>query len=77
MSDKVRVQLDFGPEETRKLDAVKEEMGLTSRVEVVKHALGLLEWVVERRKNGWELIFEKGEEQRVVVLPSSKIGEAR
>ena len=70
MADKIRLQFDFGHEGVQELDRLKDELGLTSRVDVVKQALGLLQWAVEAKRDGWELLIEKRDEQRVVVLPS-------
>ncbi|MEK7197885.1 MAG: hypothetical protein AAB648_00270 [Patescibacteria group bacterium] len=68
MAEKVRLQFDFGPEAVKELDQMKNYMCLTSRVDVVKQALGLLQWVLDTKKEGWELFIEKGNAQRVVIL---------
>jgi len=70
--DKVRLQFDFGHEAVKELDELKDELGVTSRVDVVKHALGLLQWAMQAGRDGWELIAERGNEQRVVVLPFAR-----
>jgi hypothetical protein len=70
MADKVRLQFDFALEAVKDLDELREALGATSRVDVVKQALGLLQWAVKSRRDGWELLIERGDEQRVVVLPS-------
>jgi len=80
VTDKLRLQFDFSPDAVRDLDELKKEMGLTSRVDVVKHALGLLQWVVRMRQRGAELLIEEKGEHRVVVLPllsSSRAASAR
>ncbi|MDP3792931.1 MAG: hypothetical protein Q8Q89_04370 [bacterium] len=69
MAAKVRLQFDFNPKFVKGLDQMKNQMNLTSRVDVVKHALGLLQWALDTRKEGWELLIEKADEQRIVVLP--------
>lgn len=69
MENKVRVQLDFAPQDANKLDDLKEAFGLNTRVDVIKYAMGLLDWVAEVRRGGWQLLLEKGDERRVVVLP--------
>ena len=72
MANKVRLQFDFPNDAVRELDALRDALGLTSRIDVVKQALGLLQWVVEARRDGWEILSERGDEQRVVVLPSTR-----
>ena len=38
-------------------------------VDVVKHTLGLLQWAMQAKRDGWELLAERGKEHRIVVLP--------
>jgi hypothetical protein len=73
---KIRLQFDFGPESVKELDELRNEVGASSRVAVVKEALGLLQWVTQAYKEGWQLIVERGDEQRVVVLPFARRGRA-
>lgn len=70
MPGKIRLQFDFGPEAVKELDEMKNQMNLTSRVDVVKQALGLLQWALDTKKEGWELLAEKSGEQRVIVFPN-------
>lgn len=67
---RVRLQFDFSLEAVRDLDEIKDVMGLTSRVDVVKQALGLLQWAVRVRQRDAELLIEeKDGAQKVIVLP--------
>ncbi len=70
MSDKLRLQFDFSPEAAKDLEKLKNDMGLTSRVNVVKQALGLLQWIVEKRKGGAVLLIEEKGKQLEVVFPT-------
>jgi metal-responsive CopG/Arc/MetJ family transcriptional regulator len=46
MKEKERVQFDFTPEALRRLDAIKEKTGATSRAETLRNALRLYEWFI-------------------------------
>ena len=67
--DKVRLQFDFGEKAVQGLDDLKVDLGLTSRVDVVKQALALLRWAVRGHHDGWELVMQRDKEQRIFVLP--------
>jgi hypothetical protein len=49
---KVRVQLDFRPEEAQALDTLKTRFGLRSRSDAVRAALGVAGWVVDAKLRG-------------------------
>jgi len=69
MAVKIRLQFDFGPKAVQELDEFKNALGVSARVDVVKHALGLLQWAMQAKRDGWELLAERGKEHRIVVLP--------
>ncbi|MBI2409563.1 hypothetical protein HYV30_00790 [Candidatus Kaiserbacteria bacterium] len=48
---------------------MRKALRLGADVEVVKQALGLLQWFVETQHDGWKLIIERGDEQREVIFP--------
>ncbi len=70
MANKLRLQFDFSPLAAKDLEKLRIDLGLTSRVDVVKQALGLLQWVVQLHQGGGELITKVNGQERVVVLPS-------
>jgi len=56
--EKHRVQMDFSAEALRRLDLLQDKMDATSRAEVVRHALGLLDWVVDRLREGHGIMLQ-------------------
>ena len=56
---KHRVQLDFSAEALDRLDLLMEKMDAASRAEVVRHALGLLDWMVDRLTDGHRIMLKK------------------
>ena len=69
---KVRIQFEFSRMASWKLDKLRYFLGLRSRANVLKHALGLLQWAVEARRDGYNLLIRRGQEQRQVILPWEK-----
>ena len=67
--DKVRIQLDFSPNAVRELDEMKGLMDVSSRAEVVRHALRWTRWTVLNLADGGRLLLEKEGKQREIVLP--------
>lgn len=67
---KLRLQLDLSPEARRELDALKEEIGADSDAKVVAHALGLVQWFVKTKKEGFEFIVEQSGVQKKVIFPN-------
>jgi hypothetical protein len=65
----VRIQLSFADQDAHFLERMRVEMNLSSREEVIKHALGILDWWWEERKAGSKLVIERGNEQHYVVFP--------
>lgn len=69
--EKVRLQLNLGPTVVTDLDEIKDALGITARTDVVKYALAFLQWAVRARRDGYTILAERDEEQRVVVLSFS------
>lgn len=67
---KQRLQFDFPPEAVDGLDDMVVDMKASSRAEVMKRALGLLNHVLRHQKEGGvvELVGADGSRQRVVLL---------
>jgi len=66
-----RLHVRFPPQAVEQLDQLKAELGASSYVEVIKIALGLLDWAVDRLKKGWSVEARHGESERErIVLPS-------
>ena len=65
---KLRLQFDFSGEATGELTELQQVLGVATRADVVKHALGLLQWVVNSKRDGWDILVEKDGAQKLVVL---------
>lgn len=65
-----RIHFRFPPQAVEQLDRLRAEIGATSYVEVLKIALGLLDWTMEHIQKGGNIaaIYD-GKEQERVVLP--------
>lgn len=72
MSEKVRLDFTFSRKAARELDSLKEKLDLTSRVDVVRQALALLQWAVNSENDGWKLLVKKEGKEFIVVLPTLK-----
>jgi hypothetical protein len=53
---KIRVQLDFRPDEVGSLDALRDRCALRSRADAVRLALGLMEWVAQQTDQGNQIV---------------------
>ncbi len=58
--DKERVQFDFAPEALDRIDDMKDRIGATTRAEVIRQALRVLEWFITETASSfadWILIL--------------------
>lgn len=64
MADKKRLQLEFEEEAYKKLELLQEKLGATSKSEVIRRALQLLEYALASKGEGGKVIVKtkKGEE---------------
>lgn len=69
MSEKFRVQFDFTPAAFEELERLKVSVGATSRAEVVRYALRILQWTIEQIHSGGEILVRQGSETEKVVFP--------
>jgi metal-responsive CopG/Arc/MetJ family transcriptional regulator len=66
---KTRIQFDFTDEALHELDELKEITG-SSRAEVIRHGLRMLQWTIEQTQvNKGIVLVEKDGKQREVVFP--------
>jgi metal-responsive CopG/Arc/MetJ family transcriptional regulator len=71
MTMKRRVQFIFPEQTIEKLDRLKEQMGASSRTEVLKIALELLHWAVARLARGEEIAAVRDDEiSETIAIPS-------
>ena len=59
---------DFDPELTKVIDQLKKDMHATSRSEVLRRAIALLEIANLARKDGAELIIKKNNNEKQIIL---------
>ena len=64
-----RLQFDFSEEAVGELDELQRMTGLTTRAELIRHALRFLQWGLEQTKDNGRLLVERGVETREVVFP--------
>ena len=71
MSNKMtkRIILDFSPEVMEEIDILKDSMGVKSRAELIRFALGLLNLTTEKKKNGYVMQFKKDDKIVDVAMP--------
>jgi len=74
-----RVQFDFTEAALNELDALKEELGVKTRAEVVRYALRLMQWLIQQITNGGRILVERknGEVQSVVFPFLGKVAETK
>ena len=71
MSNKTtkRIILDFSPDVMHEIDTLKDTMGVKSRSELIRYALGLLDLTAEKRRDGFTLQFKKDDQIIDVAMP--------
>jgi Arc/MetJ-type ribon-helix-helix transcriptional regulator len=67
LREKVRVTLDLTPELNDRLERLTELTGASSKSEVVRAGLRLLEYMAGRHHDGYEFLQRKGD--RVEIIP--------
>ncbi len=67
-----RVQFIFPSQTVQRIDRLKNEMGASSRAEVLRTAVELLSWAVLHLARGEEVAAVRGEEiSETIALPGS------
>ena len=67
---KHRLQFNLNEDALRELDTLREETGLPTRAELIRHALKFLQWTLEEtKKKDATLLIEKNGKAREVVFP--------
>ena len=59
-STKKKIILDFTEEAANNIDNLKDRLGFKTRTELIRHALALLDFTDEKRREGYKLQFRKG-----------------
>lgn len=58
---KTRVILDFNDEAAKNMDLLKDRLGVKTRTDLVRRALALLDFSEEKKRDGYQLLFKKGD----------------
>ncbi|MGB9266060.1 MAG: hypothetical protein WCB56_11460 [Terriglobales bacterium] len=72
---KSRVQFDFTEEALQTLDQLKEKLSLSSRADVIRYSLRILEWTLEQLQSDAKILVERNGKAQEVVFPFLKIRE--
>jgi len=68
--EKQRLQVDFTADAVKDIDELRRMTRLSSRAEVIRHALRFLQWALfEIRNNNATLLLERGGKLHGVVFP--------
>lgn len=68
MSDKVRVTIDLTKERYDRLTTLEKKVGAASKVEVIRDALRLYEFVAAKKAEGYEIALRNNNETIIVEL---------
>jgi metal-responsive CopG/Arc/MetJ family transcriptional regulator len=66
--EKHRLQFDFSEKATQRLDEMVEQLHASSRAEVVRKALALLDHLSQAREQGGVVIIRTGERERELLI---------
>jgi predicted transcriptional regulator len=68
--NKKRLQFDFSDEAVERIDFIAEKMNASSRAEVIRRSLEILDNIIKWKESGGELILKEknGKEKTIVVL---------
>ncbi|WP_157679414.1 hypothetical protein [Methylovulum psychrotolerans] len=64
--DVKRITADFSPEAYEVLERVAKNLD-TTKADALRRALGLLDFVLTERKEGWKVVLEKDDRRREIV----------
>ena len=66
--EKHRLQFDYSEKATQRLDEMVEKLHASSRAEVVRKALALLDHVSQAQEQGGEVIIRTGDREKELLL---------
>ena len=71
MKDKLRIQFELSEDKFEELEALRGELKVTTKKDLLNNALTLLEWVVEQKKGGRTIaaLDEKKNSYKELVMP--------
>ena len=69
VTDKIRIQLDFTREAFDELETLGKKVGASTRAEVVRYSLRILQWTLQQFDEGAQILVEKNHVRQQVVFP--------
>ncbi|MGA1841954.1 MAG: hypothetical protein ACMUIU_15150 [bacterium] len=69
---RVRVQFDMTKKTVDQLDLLRDKINSSSRAYVVRKALSLFDWIIEKVEEGYDIYLEKDGEREKIVIPDLK-----
>ncbi len=72
MTEKLRLQFDFTPEALEEVDRLKVVLRASSRAEVVRFALRVLQWVTGQLSDDGVILVRRAGKTQEVVFPFLK-----
>jgi len=66
--DKRKLQFDFTPEAVEEIDELQRLTRLATRVEVIRHATRLFQWIVNEIQKGGNLCIERNGTVRELIM---------
>jgi len=72
MPEKSRVQFDFTPGALQMLDKLKDRLNVSTRADVIRYSLRVLDWVLSTMESDAKILVEKGGRQQEIVFPFLK-----
>jgi len=72
MAEKSRVQFDFTPEALQTLDKLKSRLNVSTRADVIRYSLRVLDWVLSTIESNAKILVEKDGRQQEIVFPFIK-----
>lgn len=63
-----RITVDLTAAADRRLESLKDKMGATSKAQVIRYSLRILDWAVENHLEGYDFYAEKNGEKRSIAL---------
>lgn len=76
MAEKSRVQFDFTAEALQTLDGLKDRLNVSTRADVIRYSLRVLDWVLSTIESNGKILVEKDGRQQEIVFPFIRQQEA-
>jgi hypothetical protein len=67
-ADFKRIVLEFSPGRVQELESMRQKLGMENRKDLFNYALGLLEWAIAKREEGFVIMVGNHEENRFIEI---------